>query len=247
MKPFWVSAFLDFAPEHFDEGVRFWSALTTYDVSASRGVDGEFATLLPPDGDDFLRVQRLGDGPDRIHLDLHVSEPRPAADRATRLGATEVADRGYVVMTSPAGVTFCFVSDAAGTRPRPREWPAGHTSLLDQVCIDIPKADYEAECAFWSELTGWGTRASSVSPEFRSLVRPAGHPLRFLLQRIDEGPVGAHFDWATSDRPAETARHEELGARVEAAYSHWTVLTDPLGRRYCITDRHPETGLPPGT
>jgi hypothetical protein len=67
MPPFWISAFLDFAPASYAEGVGFWAALTGYGVSDPRGDDGEFATLLPPDGDDFLRVQRLGNGPDRIH------------------------------------------------------------------------------------------------------------------------------------------------------------------------------------
>lgn len=59
--PFWVSAFLDFAPGHFDRGVAFWRAVTGYDVSARRGDDGEFATLESPDGDDHLRVQRLAE------------------------------------------------------------------------------------------------------------------------------------------------------------------------------------------
>ena len=59
-------------------------------MSPSRGENGEFATLMPPDGDDFLRVQRLADGPSRIHLDLHVDDPSTAAERAVGLGAKVV-------------------------------------------------------------------------------------------------------------------------------------------------------------
>jgi hypothetical protein len=92
--PFWLSAFLDFDAASFERGVRFWRDVTGFAVSPARGADGEFATLVPPDGDDYLRVQRLADGPGRIHLDVHVPDPRAAADRAIALGATEVADSG---------------------------------------------------------------------------------------------------------------------------------------------------------
>lgn len=250
MSPFWITAFLDFSADGFDDGLRFWSALTTYDVSPRRGKVGEFATLVPRDGDAFLRVQRLRDGEDRIHLDLHVSDPRSAADRAVGLGATEVADLaddGYVVMRSPGGFELCFVDHPASVRPAPTAWPGGHSSLADQVCIDIPASSYDSERAFWRDLTGWEQRESSVSPEFSSLVRPEGQPVRLLLQRLGEqsGTVRAHLDWATTDRPAETDRHVAVGATVQEVREHWTVLTDPLGRRYCITDRDPETGVPP--
>lgn len=245
MPPAWITAYLHFAPDGYDEGVRFWSVLTEYDVSSRRGQTGEFATLVPPEGDAFLRVQRLDACGDRIHLDLHVADPRAAADEAVARGATEVADHGYVVLRSPGGFTFCFVTHPAANRPGPTIWPEGHASLVDQVCLDIPASSYERESEFWRDLTGWEERASSVSPEFHSLLRPEGHPLRLLLQRLGEetGDVRAHLDWATTDRAAETARHVALGATVDGTYSHWTVLVDPIGRIYCITDRQPATGL----
>lgn len=242
----WITAFLDFAPENYDAGVRFWSAVTEYDVSPRRGDSGEFATLLPGDGDAFLKVQRRAVGADRIHLDLHVPDPRTAADRAVTLGATEVTDHhGYVTLRSPGGFTFCFVAHPARIRPRPTTWPAGHGSLVDQVCLDIPASCYDTECAFWAALTGWEPRASAVSSDFRSLARPAAHPLRLLQQRLGEpeGEVRAHLDWATTDRAAETDRHAALGARVLDVHPVWTVLADPRGRRYCLTDRDPESGM----
>lgn len=247
MRPTWITAFLDFSAEHHDEGVGFWSALTGYDVSPRRGSSDEFATLVPGDGDPFLRVQELADGDDGIHLDLHVADPRAAADGAVGLGATEVANHGYVVMRSPGGLPFCFVPDPEATRPAPPAWPGGHSSLVDQVCIDIPAPSYDDECGFWRDLTGWEPRSSAVSPEFQSLLRPEGQPLRLLLQRLGEqtGAVRAHLDWATTDRAAETERHQEHGAQVVGTHSHWTVLADPVGRVYCITDRNPETGMLP--
>ncbi len=248
MTPFWVTAFLDLATDAFDPGVAFWRAVTGYEVSPARGDEGEFATLVPPHGDDFLRVQRLADGPDRIHLDLHVDRPRPAADRAIGLGATRIADHGpggHVVLRSPAGLVFCFVTHPTEERPAPVAWPGGHLSLVDQVCIDVPAGRFDAECAFWEALTGCAQRDSSVSADFRSLERPPGQPLRFLLQRLGEreGTAGAHLDLATTDRAAETERHCDLGAEVLAEHGRWTVLADPTGRAYCITDRDPETGM----
>lgn len=248
--PFWISAFLDQPAATHDEAVAFWAGVTGYDVSPPRGETGEFATLVPATGDDHLRVQRVGEAPARVHLDLHVVDPRAEADRLAGLGAREVADHGHVVMTSPGGLTLCLVTHPASVRPAPARWSAGgtaHTSLVDQVCLDVPGPAYEREVGFWQALTGWEPQRSSVSTDFSSLARPDGHPIRLLFQRLgeDAGPARAHLDLATSDRAAETARHRALGAEVEGVHGRWTVLRDPAGRRYCLTDRLPETGLLP--
>lgn len=248
---FWTSAFLDFAPESFVPGVTHWRRVTGYALSAARGERGEFATLVPPEGDDYLRVQRLGDGPDRVHLDLHVTDPQAEAGRAEELGARVEADPGHVVMTSPGGLTFCFVTHRASRPPAPARWydgqrAHGHRSVVDQVCLDIPSSHYETECRFWAALTGWELRPSPTHAEFRRLVRPAGQPLHLLLQRLGEdlGPVRAHLDLATDDRAAETRRHVALGAEVVGVHDSWTVLTAPGTPAYCLTDRRPETGVP---
>lgn len=239
--PFWVSAFLDLAPDHFEPGMTFWSGVTGYDVSPPRGELGEFVSLVPPDGDGYLRAQRLEEGADRIHLDLHVEDPRRAADRAGALGATEVADHGYVVMRSPGGLTFCFVSHREERRPSPTTWSDGHVSMLDQVCIDIPSSAFEDECGFWEEVTGRQATSAPPHEEFRRLTRPEAQALELLVQRLDEdaGGVRAHFDLATSDREAEIARHVGLGASRIQDHDWWTVMSDPVGREYCITRRTP--------
>ncbi|MFZ2013579.1 MAG: VOC family protein [Nocardioides sp.] len=120
-------------------------------------------------------------------------------------------------------------------------WSGGHRSRVDQVCLDIPQDRYEEECAFWSELTGWPVDDSKAYAEFRRLRIPDGTLMKVLLQRLDEptGPVRAHLDLATDDRPAETARHVELGAAVVDTRRGWTVLRDPAGTAFCITDRSP--------
>lgn len=247
--PFWISAFLDLAPGEHAAATGFWAAVTGYDVSPPRGGEGEFTTLVPPQGDDYLRVQRLGTGPSRIHLDLHVADPVAEAERAVALGATVLfrSPWGYVVLTSPGGLVLCLVTHPSSRRPAPRDW-GGHLSLLDQVCLDIPEEHWHAERSFWAALLELPLRPASDDDSASALERPPGMPLRLLMQRLQEptGPVRAHLDLATSDRAAETGRHRALGAVVHRVHEHWTVLLTPAAAGatpYCLTDRDPDTGL----
>ncbi|WP_067435792.1 VOC family protein [Nocardioides jensenii] len=239
--PFWISAFLDLPWSSYESGVMFWSEVTGYRVSAPRGARNEFATLVPATGDSHLRAQRLGDGAAGLHLDLHVSDARAAAGVAEALGATTVADHGYVVLRSPGGFVFCFVEHPCSGRAAPAVWPDGTASVVDQVCLDIPASAYDRECAFWEALTGWPLDPLPEDDEFTALERPGSIPLRLLLQRLGErsGEVRAHFDLASDDRAAEVRRHAGLGAQLLAEHPGWTVLRDPAGSSYCITDRSP--------
>ena len=54
----WLTAFLDFPAASFETGATFWSRVTGSSVSAARGERGQFATLIPPEGDPFLRLQQ---------------------------------------------------------------------------------------------------------------------------------------------------------------------------------------------
>lgn len=238
----WLTAFLDLpAPVH-DAGTRFWLATTGGTLSPPRGADGEFATVLPADGDAYLRVQRLPAGAlPRVHIDLHVNDVVAVARAAELLGARRLHEAGHVVLASPCGLVFCVVAHRGeARRPLPRDG-----ALLDQVCLDIPASRYDDECAFWAELTGWA-HVPETPAEFTALARPDGIPLRVLLQRLGEqdGPVRAHLDWAAgTERDAVVARHQSLGARVEGRRRGWVVLVDPAGLRYCVTARDPATGL----
>ncbi len=227
MRPTWLTAFIDLPAAAYDSGVAFWAGVTGYSVSASRGEHDEFATLVPPEGDAYLRVQRVADGPGGVHLDVH----RPG--------------HPFEVRRSPGGLAYCEVSEPLSRRPPMATWPGGHRSQVDQVCLDIAPAAYERECAFWSDLTGLPQRDSTYFAEFRTLERPPDQPIRLLLQRVgdDRSEVTAHLDVYTTDLAAETRRHEALGAKVLREHQHFTVLTDPTGAAYCITPRHVQTGM----
>lgn len=236
----WTWLFLDVARADRADSLAFWTAVSRTARSPWRGDDDEFTTLEPDDEPAWLKFQLVGGTPG-VHLDLDVDDPLAAAATAERLGARVVARPDHVVMASPGGFAFCLTH--AGRRP---ERPAGTTapSRVDQVCIDVPAEHWDRERRFWSRLLQWPRHRSSVREEFDWFERPADLPVRILLQRLDEprGRVRGHVDIASVDRAAEATRHEGLGATVLAIESHWTVLRDPVGRIYCITDRNPETG-----
>jgi hypothetical protein len=239
---FWMTAFVDLAPDEFDRGVEFWRGVTGYALSPLRGELDEFATLVPPVGAAHLRVPRLGVGPSRVHLDLHVTDPAAATDDAVALGATVVIRHPtYAILTSPGGFEFCFERQALSRPAPPADWGSGLTSVVDQVCLDAPEPAYERELEFWRALTGWEERDVHAHPEFRRLIRPVDQPLQLLFQRLEEqtGPVRAHFDLAASDQQTEVERHRALGAHVAWFGDGWVVMRPPVGPAYCITGRAP--------
>jgi hypothetical protein len=239
----WLSALLDFPADTFSDEVTFWRAIAGSTVSPARGADRQFASLEPFNGDPHLRVQRVREGLGGVHLDLHVDDMKPSMAHARALGAHIVsAADDVVVLTSPGGFGFCLVPwNGEHERSRPIRWPGDTISIIDQLCIDIPAKSYDDECNFWAALTGWSWR-QGVMPEFRNLQRPKEMPLRILLQKISSKQIGGHLDLASTHPDEEVSRHEGWGAKVEQHHRFWTVMSDPFGRRYCITHRNPRSG-----
>jgi hypothetical protein len=118
-------------------------------------------------------------------------------------------------------------------------------SRVYQVCLDIPGPSFDDEAARWAARTGGRVEVLERRPEFAWLRIPDGpRPLDVLLQRLDrgDGPTSAHLDLGTPDRAAEVRRHLALGATRVVEEEFWTVLADPAGLPYCVTDRDPATG-----
>lgn len=235
----WLQVFLDTPAATFDESVSFWSAVTGWTPSPRRGEDGQFLTLLPPAGSAYLKMQAV-EGPAGVHLDVDTADRPAMVERSLALGATRAWTYHDVeVVRSPGGLTLCHTL-VEGEPSLARDG----STVLDQVCVDVPAEHWDAEVAFWAGLTGRAPEAGAL-PEFVRLT--ADGRVRILLQRLDEptGVVRAHPDLATADREADTARHEALGAEVRAVESSWTVLVAPGGQVYCLTDRDPVTGSVP--
>jgi hypothetical protein len=108
----------------------------------------------------------------------------------------------------------------------------------------VPPTAYDAELAFWSGATGWGSHPMSY-PEYTYLRHPdaeAAPPLALLVQRLGDAgdQVGAHIDLGTDDQPAEVERVLALGAVEVRADLPWRVLRDPvLGLPFCVTNATP--------
>jgi hypothetical protein len=262
----WLTVFVDFPAAEFEPGIAFWRAVTGYGLSAFRGgpgPGGDFATLLPPSGDAYLRVQRVLAGSGGYHLDLHVDTaggaPRAldeAADLAVALGATvRHREPGEVIVAdSPGGFTFCLVRwERERAVPVPQTVDASvdgssvdgsGVSRVDTLCLDIPPELFTSESAFWAALTGQAPQPAPV-PGFAYLTGPAGAgmPVRLLLQSLEEAAPGqrvrGHVDFGCTDRDAAVAWHVDHGARVTGAFQYWTVLTDPGGHEYCLVGRPP--------
>lgn len=239
----WVYAFVDRPAARFAGACAFWTAVTGTRLSAFRGEDDQFVTLLPEQGDAYVKAQAVG-GSGGAHLDFAVDDVAAAASAARELGATPVfADDGLEVLRSPGGQLFCVVPwQSERVRPTPLAAPDGSTSRLDQVCLDVPPGAWEAEKTFWPAFTEWSSGPGS-RPEFHLVKSPASLPIRILLQRLDAaGPAGAHLDFSCSDLEATRARHEKQGAEPVSRGPHWIVMRDPAGGTYCLTIRNPETG-----
>jgi glyoxalase superfamily protein len=243
----WITAFIDLPAVGYAESEAFWVHVLGGRLSDRRGPQGEWVTVLPEAGEPYVRLQKVFSGPGGVHLDLHVAPGAvdAAADEALRLGAgLRHREDEWVVLTSPGGLSFCVTPWSGG-----RELPplrdglggAGGPHRLEQVCLDIPPSRYEREVRFWADLTGWGLEPDEGN-EFRGLPRPAGMPLRLLLQRRDDDEpavVTAHPDFACADRDALTPAHEAAGARYLSRFEGWTQMAAPGGHVYCLTRRSP--------
>lgn len=242
----WVWLHLHHQEGVADRGEEYWREVTGWGLSPRRGGRGEHATLLPVDGDPWVKLQRTRSGTG-IHLDLSVDDVDAAAAEATRLGASRAAGSGddvpgLRVVRSPGGFCFCLTEHAAEGGPS-RQVRTG-PSLLDQACLDIPADLMAAECAFWADLTGW--ERWQPGEEYSALRAPEGIPLRLLLQRLGEddgaSAVRGHPDVACADRLADLPRWEAAGAEEVGRFPWWSVMRDPAGLVFCLTDRDPVTG-----
>ena len=238
-----MTAFADVPAERLTAAREFWSTVSGASVGAATGGRGEFVPLEPPDGDSYLWLQRVDRPEPGWHVDLHVGDLADGVRHAVSLGAAVTDERpSLAVLTTPAGQPFCLAGEpGARRRPEPYQWPDGHHSLVDQICLDIPAPAFDRDLQFWAELTGWDRRHGTV-PEFEHLIRPQTVPLRLLLQRLgpdDADGARAHLDLSSNDVPAEQARHLALGAVVVRVTDHWITLRDPAGLIYCITNRQP--------
>ncbi|MER5551784.1 VOC family protein [Streptomyces sp. NPDC002793] len=239
----WTYAFIDRPAAAAGRAAAFWSAVTGTRVSTPWGERGEFTTLLPGGADACLAVQSVG-GAGGAHPDLAVEDMPAFTALACRLGAEITArETELTVLRSPGGQPFCVVPwRGQKRRPPILAGPGIATSRLDQLCLDVSPAVFDAEVAFWAGLTGWDARPGDHR-EFHVLRPSQDLPVHLLVQRLEEPrAASAHLDVACSDLAAGRTRHEARGAEFVREGDGWTVMRDPAGGLYCLTGRDPVTG-----
>lgn len=114
---------VDHAGERYDASLAFWAGVQGErpipDADGRYAGVGEVGTLA-------FEVQRLDDGPSRVHLDIETDDVGAEVARLEALGARVHERRdGYAVMADPGGVVFCVVPVQTGDRfvEDSREWP----------------------------------------------------------------------------------------------------------------------------
>ena len=109
-----------------------------------------------------------------------------------------------------------------------------HRSRINGVLIDCKTDDVQAAARFWAEALGRpidlahpGTRGNYV------MLKTPPDEISVQIQRVDH-ESRVHIDIETDDIPAEVARLEKLGAKVDTRKERWVVMHAPTGQRFCI-------------
>jgi predicted enzyme related to lactoylglutathione lyase len=113
---------VDVPAETHDAELAFWQgALGKPFTQAKRFPEYHWAEL-PGDGNGML-LQRLGDGPARVHIDIHTSDRAAEVARLSALGASMVDDgEHWAIMRDPAGLVFCVIPDEALNESNATAW-----------------------------------------------------------------------------------------------------------------------------
>jgi hypothetical protein len=184
----WLAVFADVPEPLVPVALEFWAAITASSPREAAGDRDEYLPLAADGEDPYLWVQRVqrpeSDG--GWHPDLYVDDLPKAVSLATDLGAEVVRQvPGLVGLSTSAGQPFCLVvSDGAQRRGRPRRWPDGQHSLLDQICLDseddagparahadLASDDVPAETRRHREL---GAAVVRIAEHWTTLRDPAG-------------------------------------------------------------------------
>jgi predicted enzyme related to lactoylglutathione lyase len=106
---------IDVPSTEHDREVAFWSAAVGQELKQGEYFPEYHGVELH--GQEFgLLIQRLGDGPGRVHLDIHTDDLDAEVARLEALGAERVQRvHRWWIMRDPAGLVFCVVPDSPGS------------------------------------------------------------------------------------------------------------------------------------
>jgi Glyoxalase-like domain len=106
---------IDVPPTEHDRELRFWSAATGQPLARfDRHPEYHGAALHGPQF--WLLVQRLDNGPGRMHVDIHTDDLDAEVARLEKLGAQRVQQvHSWWVLRDPAGLLFCVIPEPPGS------------------------------------------------------------------------------------------------------------------------------------
>jgi catechol 2,3-dioxygenase-like lactoylglutathione lyase family enzyme len=107
-----------------------------------------------------------------------------------------------------------------------------HYSRLSRIVFDAPDETHDAEVAFWRDALGVKLTRYEKFPEYHGAELAGGFGL--LAQRLGDGAARVHVDIHTTDRAAEVARLQRLGATLVDDGEQWAVMRDPAGLVFCV-------------
>lgn len=97
-----------------DRELAFWRNATGGETGHS-GRYPEFHWARLPGQAIAMLIQRLDEGPGRVHLDIHTDDLDAEVARLEALGAERVRQvHNWWIMRDPAGLLFCVVSEEPG-------------------------------------------------------------------------------------------------------------------------------------
>ncbi len=106
---------IDVPEADHDRELAFWARATGQQlIQFDRHPEYHGAEL--PGHDLGLLIQRLGEGPGRMHLDIHTDDPAAEIARLEKLGAEVVQQvHAWWIMRDPAGLPFCVIPEPPGS------------------------------------------------------------------------------------------------------------------------------------
>jgi len=170
----------------------------------------------------------------QIHLDYAVTDLSAGVARAITLGATKADVQpgdSWTVMLDPAGHPFCLFAQDTGL--------ADDTPRIASIVFDAPNES--ALATFYAGLLhgeaeandGWASVIAETPVTVG--VQPVEGYLATTWPTQERGQQ-IHIDYHATDRAAEVARAETLGATLVDVNESFTVMKDPAGHTFCICD-----------
>jgi len=106
---------IDVPADDHDRELAFWEAATGRPM-ARFDQHPEYHGAALHGQDIWLLIQRLDEGPGRVHVDIHTDDLAAEVSRLERLGAQRVqqATCPWEVMRDPAGLPFCVIPEPRG-------------------------------------------------------------------------------------------------------------------------------------